>query len=246
MANISIEVNLRQAKELNKEIKEKSLTYDTITLKNVFGQRYIGCGVSGKVKIIIDGVPGNDLAAYMDGPEIEVLSNAQDAIGNTMNKGRIIVHGSCGDTAGYAMRGGEIFIRDSVGYRVGIHMKEYLDMKPAIIIGGGAGDFLGEYMAGGTIVVMGLDLSKDEELTGRFCGTGMHGGRMYINGVIPDYKLGKEIRKVDMGKEDLDLLAKYVKQYKQYFKYTGIIDINKFSKYMTVNKNPYNNMYTKY
>ncbi|MDD2523520.1 MAG: hypothetical protein WCS83_03555 [Endomicrobiia bacterium] len=246
MSNINIDVNLRLARDLNKEIKEKALAYDTITLKNVFGQRYIGCGISEKVKIIIEGVPGNDLAAYMDGPEIEVLSNAQDAIGNTMNKGRIIVHGSCGDTAGYAMRGGEIFIRDNVGYRVGIHMKEYLDMKPVIVVGGVAGDFLGEYMAGGIIIVLGLGLSKGEELTGKFCGTGMHGGIMYINGIIPKHKLGKEVRKVDMEKSDLDTLAKYVKQYKQYFKYTETIDINKFSKYMTLNKNPYNNMYTKY
>jgi len=38
-----------------------------IILKNVNGQRYIGAGLSGKdIKITIQGVPGNDLAAFMD------------------------------------------------------------------------------------------------------------------------------------------------------------------------------------
>lgn len=246
MRNITIDVNSKTAPELNKEIKEKVKAYDTITLKNVLGQRYIGSGISKKVKIIIDGVPGNDLGAYMDGPDIEVLSNVQDAIGNTMNKGRIIVHGSCGDTAGYAMRGGEIFIKENVGYRVGIHMKEYLDMKPVIVAGGCAGDFLGEYMAGGIIIVMGLNAVKNEEITGKYCGTGMHGGAIYVNGTVAQNKLGKEIRAVKTDKNDIAILSVYVKQYKQYFRYTKDIDVSKFSKYMPVNKNPYNSMYTKY
>ena len=165
---------------------------------------------------------------------------------NTMNKGKIIVHGSCGDTAGYAMRGGEIFIENNVGYRVGIHMKEYLDMKPVIVLGGNAGDFLGEYMAGGIIIVLGLGLNSNEEITGKFCGTGMHGGAIYINGTVEKYKLGKEVKKVEMEKNDTEILLNYIKKYRQYFKYTKDIHISKFSKYMAVNKNPYNNMYTKY
>ena len=47
------------------------------------------------------------------------------------------------------MRGGKIFVKDYVGYRVGIHMKEYQHKVPQIVIGETAGDFLAEYMAGG-------------------------------------------------------------------------------------------------
>ena len=112
MKQIDIYVNNKLAEDLNKEIRHFALNYDKINLHGVCGQRYIGCGISHDIKINIDGVPGNDLGAYMAGPELEIFSNAQDAIGNTMNKGRIIVHGSCGDTAGYAMRGGEIFIKE--------------------------------------------------------------------------------------------------------------------------------------
>ncbi len=42
-----------------------------------------------------------------------------------MNAGKIVVHGHAGDVLGYAMRGGKLFIKGDVGYRVGIHMKEY-------------------------------------------------------------------------------------------------------------------------
>ena len=245
MKQIDLEVNNKLAEDLNKEIRQFALNYDKINLHGVCGQRYIGCGIDHDIKINIDGVPGNDLGAYMAGPELEVFSNAQDAIGNTMNKGRIIVHGSCGDTTGYAMRGGEIFVKDSVGYRVGIHMKEYLDMKPVIVIGSSAGDFLGEYLAGGIIILLGIGVTKAENLTGKYLGTGMHGGVMYINGSIPKKNMGKEIKKAELTDEDKKVLNKYIKQYKKYFNYTKAINIDNFSKYVAADKNPYHLLYTK-
>ena len=101
-----------------------------IRLKNVNGQYYIGDGLRGDCKIIVEGVPGNDLAAFMDGPTIVVKGNAQDNIGNTMNSGKVIVEGHAGDVLGYGMRGGKLHIRGDVGYRVGIHMKGYKSRCP--------------------------------------------------------------------------------------------------------------------
>ena len=150
-----------------------------IVIENCIGQRYIGAGSSGK-KIEIIGTPGNALGAYLNGTEIVVRGNVQDAVGDTMNCGSIIVHGGAGDALGYAMRGGKIFIRGNVGYRCGIHMKAYMNFKPVIVIGGRAGSFLGEYQAGGIIVVLGD--GAEGSPVGNFCGTGMHGGEMYIRG----------------------------------------------------------------
>ena len=46
----------------------------TVVLNNVNGQRYIGTGISGKgLRIEVNGVPGNDMAAFMDGPTIRVF-----------------------------------------------------------------------------------------------------------------------------------------------------------------------------
>ncbi|MDK2799327.1 MAG: hypothetical protein PWP27_1793 [Clostridiales bacterium] len=238
---------LKSYVEFNKEIREIFKSHKEIILKDVNGQRYIGDGLHGEGKLTIYGTPGNDLAAYMNGPEIEIFGNGQDALGNTMNDGRVIVHGHCGDTTGYAMRGGEIFIKGNVGYRVGIHMKEYMEAKPVIVIGGKAGDFLGEYMAGGMIFLLGLNLEDGEEMIGKFCGTGMHGGVMYIRGEIEPHKLGKEVKAVTPNEDDYKLIKRYVKRYCKYFHRNMDYVMNKpFTKLIAYNKRPYANLYTPY
>ena len=50
--------------------------------------------------------------------------------GNTMNSGKIIVHGNAWDVTGLSARGGTIIIKGSSGYRVGIHMKESARCAP--------------------------------------------------------------------------------------------------------------------
>ena len=149
-----------------------------IEIMNCIGQRYIGAGLSER-HIDIHGTPGNALGAYLNGAEVRVDGNVQEATGDTMNAGVIEVHGSAGDATGYAMRGGKIFIEGDVGYRCGIHMKAFRTQKPAIVIGGRAGSFLGEYQAGGTIIVLGENLNG-KPIVGYFCGTGMHGGEIWL------------------------------------------------------------------
>lgn len=113
--------------------------------------------------------------AMLNGPwAIIVKSNTQDCVGNTMNDGKVVVHGNAGDVLGYGMRGGRLFIKGDVGYRVGIHMKAYMDKNPVLIAGGFARDFLGEYMAGGLLIVLGLN--RHNPVVGKFIGTGTHGG----------------------------------------------------------------------
>lgn len=183
-----------------------------ILLRNVNGQRYIGDGIRGRLKIWIEGVPGNDLAAFIDGPTIVVNSNAQDAVGNTMNDGKVVIHGNAGDVLGYGMRGGKLFIRGDVGYRVGIHMKAFKKHIPVIIVGGTARDFLGEYQAGGVIILLGL--GKDgRPPAGNYVGTGMHGGVIYIRGEVDPFQLGKEVSISFLAGSDEERLGIYLKEY---------------------------------
>lgn len=232
-------------RQLNQSIRAQLAEGEQeILLQNVNGQRYIGTGVSGKQKLIVEGTPGNDMAAFMDGLEIIVRGNAQDAMANTMNDGIIVVHGHAGDTVGYAMRGGEVYVRDNVGYRVGIHMKEYMDKIPAIIVGGWAGDFFGEYMAGGVLMLLGLGMEEGQEIAGNFCGTGMHGGVMYIRGEVAEYKLGKEVKIVELTREDESRIRHYVGNYVSHF--GGDVEeimAKPFQKLIPFNKRPYGNLY---
>lgn len=125
----------------------------------------------------------------------EVAGGVREVLVQNVNGQRYIGDGISGTArlvlVGYAMRGGEKYIRDDVGYRVGIHMKEYMDKIPAIVVGGRAGDFL--------------------------CGTGMHAGVIYIRGEVEDYKLGIEIKIVDMLPVDDEKVQHYVSEYVSYF-----------------------------
>jgi glutamate synthase domain-containing protein 3 len=226
-------------RELNKRVRSAS---DDVCIDSCFGQRFIGAGSKGK-RIRINGTPGNALGAYLDGTVIEVNGNAQDAVGDTMNDGKIIVHGYAGDALGYAMRGGTIFVKGNSGYRTGIHMKEYRNKKPIIVIGGEAGSFLGEYLAGGLIIVLGI--GSREAPVGNFTGTGMHGGRIYIRTSDELKTLSEQAAAEVATNDDLREIEPYLKEFAECFD----IDIENIMKdrFLVLRpnaKNPYKNLYT--
>lgn len=211
-------------------------------VKNCLGQRFICAGMSG-FDVTIEGVPGNALGAYLNGATVTVMGNAQDAVGDTMNDGRITVFGSIGDAAGYAMRGGSIYVRDNAGYRAGIHMKEYKDKVPVIVIGGCAGSFLGEYQAGGVIVVLGLN-SDGRRIVGNFPCTGMHGGKMILRSECGDIRFPNQVTARAASSEDLAEIRKHVDEYCRLF---GIDPVELMDSPFTVvtpdSANPYKQLY---
>ena len=215
-----------------------------IELRNVYGQRYLGTNLGEPVRLDIFGTPGNDLGAFMDGPTITVHGNAQDGCGNTMNEGQIVVHGRAGDIAGLSARGGKIFIRDGVGYRVGIHMKEYDGKRPHLVVGGTAQDFLGEYMAGGVLVVLGLNLREGQPHGARFIGTGMHGGVIYLRGRVEEHQLGREVGVADLDGDDRATLEGLVGEFCRHFgRDEGEILAGRFVKLWPLSLRPYGRLY---
>ena len=160
-----------------------------IVIDNVLGQRFIGDGLRGEgVTITVNGVPGGDLAMFMSGPTIIVNGNADHAPGNTMDRGKVIIHGSAGDAVAHSMRGGRVYVRDNIGYRGGIHMKQYLEKRPVLVVGGSARAFLGEYMAGGLLIVLGLN--SRAPVSERGVGSGIHGGEIIVRGTVDEKNLG--------------------------------------------------------
>jgi glutamate synthase domain-containing protein 3 len=207
-------------RELNANLR-KAITDSVrrIELRNVHGQRYIGTDLDKPVEIEIFGTPGNDLGAFMNGPRIIVRGNAQDGCGNTMNDGEIIIHGHAGDIIGLSARGGKIFVREDVGYRAGIHMKEYQGRGPSLVIGGTAQDFVGEYMAGGVLILLGLNLKEGENHKANFIGTGMHGGVIYLRGSVEEHQLGREVGVARLEEADLEVLKQLVGEFASHFGY---------------------------
>ncbi len=228
--------------KLNRRIRETG--EKQITINGCVGQRYIATGLSGK-KIEINGTPGNALGAYLNGCDVYVHGNAQDATGDTMNGGKIIIYGNAGDATGYAMRGGKIYVKGNTGYRAGIHMKAYMDMKPVIVIGGRAGSFLGEYQAGGIIVVLGKN-DDGLPIMNNFCGTGMHGGVMYLRCDNLPHRLPKQVAYVQKKGSEIPELCAILKDYCSYFEefdYKSLIS-SKFFVLTPDAENPYKQMYT--
>ncbi len=216
---------------------------EKIEVRNVCGQRYIGTDLNTNIILEVYGTPGNDLAAFLNGPQIVIHGNAQDASGNTMNEGEIVVHGHAGDLTGHSMRGGRIFVKDYVGYRVGIHMKQYESKIPTIVIGETAGDFLAEYMAGGVICVLGLNLKEGEKCISRFVGTGMHGGVIFERGEIFTPEVGTKV--VEAGKRDMQAITKLVNEYVGYFGGDAKAILSaKFYKILPISTRPYEKLYS--
>jgi len=230
-------------RDLNAQIRElASNGVEKIELRNVAGQRYIGTNLSKSLAIDIYGTPGNDLGAFMNGSRITVYGNAQDGCGNTMNSGEIIIHGHAGDVIGLSARGGKIFVKESVGYRAGIHMKEYQDQRPVLVIGGAAQDFIGEYMAGGILIMLGLE-GKDH-YKARFIGTGMHGGVIYIRGTVEPHQVGKEVGIAEANGKDWPTLEAYIREFAGHFGYNaGEILKGKFIKLTPRWLRPYGHIY---
>ncbi|HHV32417.1 MAG: glutamate synthase [Ruminococcaceae bacterium] len=230
-------------KDLNDEVRAAG--EQEIIIDNCVGQRYIGAGMRGK-NVTINGVPGNDLGCYLYGGSITVNGNAQDATGDTMNDGTIVIHGSSGDATGYAMRGGKIFVKGNAGYRAGIHMKAYKAQQPLIVIGGEAGSFLGEYQAGGTIIVLGLNSGKKVPV-GNMCGTGMHGGRMYLRAVALPEDLPKQVEAKPATQEEMAAIDGFLEEFCGHFAISKEEVLSKPFFLLTPNsKNPYKSLYTFY
>lgn len=225
-------------KELNDLIRNSE---KTIVIDNCCGQRYIAAGLSER-DITINGTPGNALGAYLDGCQITVNGNAQDAVGDTMNDGVIVINGNVGDAPGYAMRGGSIYVRGKAGYRVGIHMKEYKEKKPVLIIGESVGSFLGEYLAGGLIAV--LNLSDEESCVGNFTGTGMHGGKIFLRQETKP-QLPSHVTVEVATDEDLSELDEHLKNYCDKFNLDKQEILSKRFYVVRPNSaNPYKQLYT--
>lgn len=235
-----INTDMLDYKELNQRLREANAD---CVVTGCLGQRFIAAGFSKNV-FDIEGIPGNALGAYLNGAQIIIHGNAQDAVGDTMNDGRIVIRGSVGDAVGYAMRGGEIYVKGNAGYRAGIHMKEYKEKKPVMVIGGSAGSFLGEYQAGGLIVVLGINRGE-RPIVGNFPCTGMHGGNVFLRCAPEELKaLPKQVNAKLATDEDMSMVAQVIRNY------CGLFDVDfdevmsgKFTVISPDSRNPYRQMY---
>jgi glutamate synthase domain-containing protein 3 len=83
---------------------------------------------------------------------------------------------------------------------------------PRIIVHGSA-----QYMAGGTIILLGLNLKEGQDHLSRYVGTGMHGGVIYVRGNIPKYHLGREVGVAKLNDKDNAVIKEHVSVFSELF-----------------------------
>jgi glutamate synthase domain-containing protein 3 len=216
MKTIEIDAAGLHYTELNRNIRKAvSEGVKEITVRNIMGQRFIADGLKGDVSLYLHGVAGGDLAMFMSGPTLTLYGNADHAPGNTMDAGKVVIHGSTGDATAHSMRGGVVYVRDNIGYRGGIHMKQYLEKRPVLVVGGSARSFLGEYMAGGLILVLRRFTGDMAEERG--IGSGIHGGEIFIRGDIDDECLGMGTKKNSCTADEMQRIVPFIKEFATHF-----------------------------
>jgi glutamate synthase domain-containing protein 3 len=180
---------------------------------------------------------------FMSGPTIIVHGNADHAPGNTMDNGRIVIHGSAGDAVAHSMRGGRVYVRDNIGYRGGIHMKQYINKRPILIVGGAARAFLGEYMAGGLLIVLGL--TGIPPLEERGVGSGIHGGEIFIRGTVDSHNLGVGAKQTPATDEEKAKITPYIEDFAQVFGFDAKALIHSgYTRISPASARPFANKYT--
>jgi len=217
MATLHIDAKDVHYTPLNQKIRASVASGEKdIVLDNVLGQRFIADGLRGDdVTITVNGIPGGDLAMFMSGPTVIVNGNADHAPGNTMDKGKVIIHGSAGDAVAHSMRGGSVYVLDDIGYRGGIHMKQYKEKRPILVVGGSARAFLGEYMAGGLLIVLGRN--GNPPVAERGIGSGIHGGEIFVRGNVDEKLLGVGAKQAPASAEQKESVRPVIEDFARSF-----------------------------
>ena len=245
MTTVRIDAHRLHYTPLNQKIRAAIVEGATeIIIDNVLGQRFIGDGVRGDgITITVNGVPGGDMGMFMSGPTIIVNGNADHAPGNTMDKGKIIIHGSAGDAVAHSMRGGRVYVRDNIGYRGGIHMKQYMEKRPILVVGGAARAFLGEYMAGGLLIVLGL--TGVTPISERGVGSGIHGGEIIVRGPVDELHLGVGAKQTPATEKEKVMIKPIIEDFaKQFCLDPAPLLVSEYTRISPASARPFANKYT--
>jgi glutamate synthase domain-containing protein 3 len=145
-------------------------------LAGEIAKRYGAAPPPGRIRARFEGSAGQSFGAFLAaGVELELVGEANDAVGKGMGGGRIVVRPPAddggdpvlvGNAVLYGATGGELFCAGRAGERVAVRN------SGATAVVEGTGAHACEYMTGGTVVVLG-------EIGPNAC-AGMSGGELFV------------------------------------------------------------------
>lgn len=199
------------ASRLVEEFRSTNQTVLDFTDTPMAGDRYVGVALTRMVdemrerqpeiihpiEIKLSGVAGHDLGSFLL-PEMTIkvvskdgqITGAGDGVGKSNQGGTIVVEGNGGDLVGYAMQKGRLYFLGGADDLAGCNLRGIAGIEgPVIVIGGGVKNRAFEGMSGGTAIVIGHNLSDEQELVGENFASGTFGGTIFV------HTNGEEIKK---------------------------------------------------
>ena len=70
-STVTVTLGTEHFAEANEIVRDALTRTDEVEIDRAFAQRYLGCALPAGKRLKIHGVPGNDMACYMDGGTIE-------------------------------------------------------------------------------------------------------------------------------------------------------------------------------
>ncbi|HEC50211.1 MAG TPA: glutamate synthase, partial [Candidatus Desulfofervidus auxilii] len=155
--------------------------------------------------------------------------NAQDQVGQIINKGKMVIFGDVGQTFLYGAKGGEIYVLGNAAGRPLINAVGH----PRVVINGTALDYLAEsFMAGdplkggGFVLLNGIEFDEDGNLKEQsipYPGSNLFslasGGAVYVRDpykkLVEDQLNGGEF--ASLTKEDWNLILPYLEENERLF-----------------------------
>lgn len=72
--------------------------------------------------------------------------------------------------------------------------------------------FLPSIWQGGTLIVLGLNRDKNQDIVSDHCATGMHGGKIYVRGEVPEHHISPNISVSELNEEENEELLRCIKK----------------------------------
>jgi glutamate synthase domain-containing protein 3 len=170
-------------RDINRNLRTVAESSNSIEIGKLNGHHNVAVGLTGSIKIKVDGDAGDYFGALNDGPMIVLNGKAGRFLGDSMRGGEVLVNGDVDHGLAVYLMGGTVVTKGDCLGGVGHGMR-----GGTVIVDGSVKGDAGRRMDGGTIVVTG-------HVQGTV-GPASTGGRIFVGGDADKPARGLEMKPI--------------------------------------------------